>query len=372
MKGIKKAISSLIALCLIATSAFAANLEPEVSYPAENTVNVAIKLDETPSDIGPVSAFTIRYTYDESKLTYVSTISNSADITIRANEGNIVWYDDTADLSNAITAEKLSAMDNVLCTITFEKAEGAEGTTDIDIHTTKFSNASLENSASVNVLGATVDLSPDKTAVDEVVAAIDAIGDIEYSDECLARINAAQAAYDALRDDLKERVENYEALRNAWTAYRDSEPKVGKVEDVEGYRGQHIIVVNNVGEDKVVSFGDIKADLVKIGTEIFHVIVTEQTISEQDLVIEDGTPAEHVLGNVMDDSEEIDADDALAANVAAANPDTFADDPMKFVRADVDGSGAITARDALMIAVMAAGGDAADVVKQSVRLHTNR
>ncbi len=143
MNSIRKVFCLFAALCLVMTSAFAANLEAELSSPTNNTVNVAIKLDEIPSEIGAISAITIRYTYDDSKLTYVTTVSNSEDITATTNAGNIIWYDSTADLSNPITAEKLAAMDNTLFTITFEKVGGATDSADIDIYKAKFSNSSL-------------------------------------------------------------------------------------------------------------------------------------------------------------------------------------------------------------------------------------
>ena len=295
-------------------------------------------------------------------------------------KGYVAKYDDLVNAKaeyDALARDK-AAVDAVIAAInaigtveytteSLEKIDNAENLYNAldDMLKANVTNASVIGQARQQYAA----LKADAEAVAAVEEFIAAIGDIEYSDECLAKLNAAQAAYDALRDDLKAKVENYEDLQNAWTAYRDSEPKVDKVEEVEGYQGQHIIVVNNVGEGKVVSFGNVQADLVKIGTEIFHVIVTTETISEADLVIEDGTPAEQALGNVMDDSGEIDATDALAANVAVTNPETFADDPMKFVRADVDGSGAITARDALMIARMAL--DPASM-EQYLKLHTMR
>ena len=44
------------------------------------------------------------------------------------------------------------------------------------------------------------DRAADKAAADAVAAMIDAIGEVEYTDECKARIDAAKIAYDALTD----------------------------------------------------------------------------------------------------------------------------------------------------------------------------
>lgn len=58
-----------------------------------------------------------------------------------------------------------------------------------------------------------------QAAADEVSALIDAIGDVEYTDESKAKIDEARAAYDALTDEQKALVENYETLTAAEEKY---------------------------------------------------------------------------------------------------------------------------------------------------------
>ena len=59
----------------------------------------------------------------------------------------------------------------------------------------------------------------DQAAADEVAALIDAIGEVAYTDESKAKIDAAKAAYDALTDEQKALVENYRALTSAEMQY---------------------------------------------------------------------------------------------------------------------------------------------------------
>ena len=61
----------------------------------------------------------------------------------------------------------------------------------------------------------------DQVAADEVAALIDAIGEVEYTDESKAKIDAARAAYDELTDDQKALVENDDVLTAAEAKYAE-------------------------------------------------------------------------------------------------------------------------------------------------------
>ena len=61
---------------------------------------------------------------------------------------------------------------------------------------------------------------PDQEAADAVIALINAIGTVEYTDACKAKIDAARDAYDALTDTQKELVINYTTLTDAEAAYK--------------------------------------------------------------------------------------------------------------------------------------------------------
>ena len=65
----------------------------------------------------------------------------------------------------------------------------------------------------------------DKAAVDDVIAKIDAIGKVKLDKDSKAKITAARAAYDALPDELKELVTNYETLTKAERRYKQLKDK---------------------------------------------------------------------------------------------------------------------------------------------------
>ncbi|MBR3553691.1 MAG: hypothetical protein IKN72_09945, partial [Clostridia bacterium] len=62
----------------------------------------------------------------------------------------------------------------------------------------------------------------DQTAADAVIAKIDAIGTVEYTDVCEAKIAEARGAYNGLTDTQKALVTNYETLTAAGPAMRNS------------------------------------------------------------------------------------------------------------------------------------------------------
>ena len=55
----------------------------------------------------------------------------------------------------------------------------------------------------------------------DTVEKIDAIGEVEFTDDCKAKIDAAREAYDALTSVEKERVRNHDVLTDAEKAYED-------------------------------------------------------------------------------------------------------------------------------------------------------
>ena len=61
----------------------------------------------------------------------------------------------------------------------------------------------------------------DEAVADVVFDLIEAIGTVEYTDECAARIEAARAAYDALTEDQQALVTNFETLKAAEDRYAE-------------------------------------------------------------------------------------------------------------------------------------------------------
>ena len=80
-------------------------------------------------------------------------------------------------------------------------------------------NVTLTDGAQVASLFGAATIRTYTTAPSSVEALIAAIGTVNASDECKAKIDAARAAYDALSDELKAVVNNYDVLTAAEEAY---------------------------------------------------------------------------------------------------------------------------------------------------------
>lgn len=60
-----------------------------------------------------------------------------------------------------------------------------------------------------------------EVTVDDVIALINEIGNVEYTDECKAKIDAARASYESLDESTKALVTNYQTLLNAEAKYEE-------------------------------------------------------------------------------------------------------------------------------------------------------
>ncbi|MCB5711654.1 carbohydrate-binding protein [Lactonifactor sp. BIOML-A3] len=69
---------------------------------------------------------------------------------------------------------------------------------------------------------------PDQEAADGVKALIEAIGTVEYTPECKAKIDAAREAYEALTDEQKALVDNFSKLEEAENTYQVLETAADK------------------------------------------------------------------------------------------------------------------------------------------------
>ena len=76
-------------------------------------------------------------------------------------------------------------------------------------------------------------LESDETAVSNTIERIDMIGEVTYSDETLQAIAWARASYDYLSDELKAKVTNYEVLVQAEAAYAKLEKEALDAEKVK-------------------------------------------------------------------------------------------------------------------------------------------
>ncbi|MBO5007239.1 MAG: hypothetical protein J6D26_00190 [Clostridia bacterium] len=189
----------------------------------------------------------------------------------------------------------------------------------------------------------------------EVKEAIDNIPDvIEYSTECNEKIKAAEKAYEELLEldtALDEQVDG-EAIKKARAEYIEKAP-VGNMVFVPEYgnNGLWMAVYTNIPANRSVKLGAYDATMVELDGNIYYVVLTNEELNTAEVVIsETAAPAvTQIIGDV-DGSGRVTTTDAMIINQKAArlDVDLFVNDPMSYVRADVNGSGTFTALDALM------------------------
>jgi hypothetical protein len=96
--------------------------------------------------------------------------------------------------------------------------------TEVETATTTLNDAVSTAQAAVQ---AAEEEAADKTAADAVIDLINAIGTVEYTDDCKAKIDAAREAYDALTDAQQALVTNYDVLTAAEEGYAQLAPTTG-------------------------------------------------------------------------------------------------------------------------------------------------
>ena len=84
---------------------------------------------------------------------------------------------------------------------------------------TNYTTLTTAETAYEDLLAAAQQAAADQAAANNVIAKINAIGTVAYTDESKALIDDARAAYNALTADQKELVTNYTTLTDAETAY---------------------------------------------------------------------------------------------------------------------------------------------------------
>ncbi len=177
-----------------------------------------------------------------------------------------------------------------------------------------------------------------KHAVEEVIAKIDAIGEVALTDECKALIDAADAAFNALTDAQKEEVTNKQTLDDAKAKYADL-AAVKAVEDL----------IDAIGEVTKDSGAAITAaeNAYNALTEGQKAMVNADKAAALAKAREDFDKLNAVKYGDINGTGEITADDALLALQASVGKYELTED--QFKAADVDGNGEITANDALLI-----------------------
>ena len=175
----------------------------------------------------------------------------------------------------------------------------------IDAAKEKYEALSKEQQAQVTNT-ATLDTAEDTYEVKEVEAIIENIGEVEYTDEVKAKIDAAKEKLGALTDEQKAQIANAETLANAESTYEVIET---------------IAFINEIG---VVAYDDDTRELIAKAREAYNNLSDEQ--KAQVGVVETLTQAEEAYTELaveaisdLIDVDEVsfdDKDDVLAAKEA--------------------------------------------------------
>lgn len=202
--------------------------------------------------------------------------------------------------------------------------------------------------------------------INDVITLIEKIGEVSYTETCRKAIETAEEAYADLDDMLKPEIaDEYAVLKEARKAYEALAPIASESGEVAGYGNNHVLVLTNIGKGMNVTVNGIEAKQIVMGDNVYYVLVTEEPIEEKDIVVDDtATQSEvHTLGDVNNDGA-IDVIDAQRALMKAAdqNVPEF-ENSIVYVKADVNGNGEITARDAYLIAMAILDPDSADSFK---------
>ena len=121
----------------------------------------------------------------------------------------------------------------------------------------------------------------DQAMADDVIARIEAIGEVTYTNNCYSRIFDARAAYDALSDVQKALVTNYATLTAAEARYAELEAQAKAVEEA---KTQLKALVSEAAELKAVAMLYSPASVEQIDAIIAN---AQQTIDDPNATVED-------------------------------------------------------------------------------------
>ena len=161
----------------------------------------------------------------------------------------------------------------------------------------------------------TVEPNADDLAAANVATMIDAIGDVELSDECKEKIDAAQAAYDALTDEQKALVPNTAVLTEAQTAYAELKAAAEALEQAKSMMNNALQVAENlVGILNDVGYTEIAEslnDAVNTAKEALAAAdATAETVNAAREVLMAATADAYNAKNAADAAAQLEADKA--------------------------------------------------------------
>ena len=166
----------------------------------------------------------------------------------------------------------------------------------------------------------------DQALAQEVIDLIDSIGDVEYTEECKEAIDEAREAYDALTDEQKELVENYQDLLDAEEAYQELEDQALAQEVID--------LINAIGE---VEYTEDCKDAIDEAREAYDALTDKQKelVENYDVLVE----AEERYAELKADHEAAEAVEAL---IDAIGEVEFTEESKALIDAAREGYDALT------------------------------
>ena len=163
-----------------------------------------------------------------------------------------------------------------------------------------------------NLKAAAEQAADDQEAANEVIGKINAIGEVAYTTECKALIDAARNAYSELTADQKALVTNIEVLTTAETTYANLKAAAEKAAADKAAADDVIAKINAIGE---VAYTEACKNLIDAARNAYNALTADQKALVTN--IEVLTVAETTYANLKAAAEKAAADKAAADDVIA-------------------------------------------------------
>ena len=152
----------------------------------------------------------------------------------------------------------------------------------------------------------------DKTAANPVIAKINAIGEVEYTEVCKGKIDDASTAYDALTDDQKALVTNLDVLTTARQTYETLKVAAEKLARDKAKADAVIAKITAIGE---VEYTDACKGKIDAANKAYNALTADQKALVTNLGVL--TKAQQTYGTLKVAAEKLATDKAKADAVIA-------------------------------------------------------
>ena len=170
----------------------------------------------------------------------------------------------------------------------------------------------------------------DKTAANPVIAKINAIGEVEYTEVCKGKIDDASTAYDALTDDQKALVTNLDVLTTARQTYETLKVAAEKLARDKAKADAVIAKITAIGkveytdackgkiDDASTAYEALTSDQKALVTNLDVLTTAKQTYDALKAAAEDKAKADAVIAKITAIGK-VEYTDACKGKIDAAN-----------------------------------------------------